>query len=274
MNHSSFPEPLAKVLRDLPEVTKALGELRCRLRGLLDERLVGLYVNGSLTLGDFDPEQSDLDLLAALSSEVGEHELQALGQLHAQFIRKHPTWDDRVEIAYVSTEGLRTFKSRPSCVANISPGEPLNRRLVGREWIVGYYLVREHGIALLGPPPETLIDEISRDEFVGAVREYFARWRDLSPPPATRGPQRYAVLTMCRGLYALRHGGVISKKQAALWAQREFPTWAAVIEQAITAANNDPASETDSRDTARFVEFAVATAADRPQAARRFSASR
>jgi len=53
--------------------------------------------------------------------------------MHAEFIRKRPSWDDRVEVAYVSTRGLRTFKSRASTVAIISPGEPLHLKQVGRE---------------------------------------------------------------------------------------------------------------------------------------------
>jgi hypothetical protein len=52
-------------------------------------------------------------------------------------------------VAYVSAEGLRRFKSRPSWVANISPGEPLNRRLSGRS---GSLLLRGDD-AVGGVPP-------------------------------------------------------------------------------------------------------------------------
>jgi hypothetical protein len=133
--------------------------------------------------------------------------------------------------------------------------------VVGRERLIGYYLVREHGIALFGPPPDTLIDDISREEFREAVRADLAGWRQPLTSSATRGPQRYAVLTLCRGLYALRHGGVTSKKQAALWAQRELAEWATVIGRALVSANDDSASETDHRETAGFIELARSRAA-------------
>jgi hypothetical protein len=256
VSQSPLPEPLAEVLRGIPPVGAALGELRDRLIRLLGDRLVGLYVNGSLTLGDFDPKQSDLDLLAALSSEVDEREFPRIADMHAEYAQEHPAWNGRVEVAYVSTNALQTFKTRASRVANISPGESLNLRVVGREWLIGYYLVREHGIALFGPPPDTLIDDISREEFLAAVRQELLGWRRSLTPCATRGPQRYAVLTLCRGLYALQDGRVVSKKKAALWAQREFPEWATVIGRALDSANDDSASETDHRETARFIEFA------------------
>jgi hypothetical protein len=247
-------------LRTSPAVEEALDELRARLlRGLGDD-LVGLYAYGSLVLGDFDPERSDLDLLAALSSEVGEKELEALRRAHVGFLRRHPAWEDRVEVACVPTSALRTFKSRASTVAIVSPGEPLHLKQVGRDWLIDYHLVREHGIALFGPPPRTLIEDISRDELLEAVRGHLARWHGELPSSATRGPQRYAVLTMCRGLYTLRHGRHVSKREAATWARRELPEWAPAIGRALAAANDDPASDADRLETARFVEFALRAA--------------
>jgi hypothetical protein len=38
---------------------------------------------------------------------------------------------------------------------------------------------------------------------------------------------------MCRALYTLRYGVQVSKKQAALWAEKEFPEWATLIEHAL-----------------------------------------
>jgi predicted nucleotidyltransferase len=257
------PEQLDQVVRGIPAVEEVLSGLRLRLLRGLGEDLVGLYLYGSLVLGEFDPDRSDIDLIAAVTSAISERELPALERLHAEFARSFPAWDDRIEVAYVPISGLRTFKSHTSTLAIISPGEPLQLKEIGREGIIHYYLVREHGITLAGPPPQTLIDEISVDEFREGVRAYLARWRNPMALSATRGPQRYAVLTMCRGLYSLSHGQQAPKKQAAMWAQNEFPEWAAVIERVLAAASDDPASEGDHDETAQFVEFALRSAQER-----------
>jgi hypothetical protein len=55
-------------------------------------------------------------------------------------------------------------------VANISPGERLDLKIAGREWLIEFYMVREHGVPLLGPPPGEVIESISRDEFLDSVR--------------------------------------------------------------------------------------------------------
>jgi predicted nucleotidyltransferase len=201
---------------------EVIREFRDRLLRALGDELIGLYMYGSLAFGDFDDDRSDIDLIAAVASPVGQRKLAALARLHAAVARSYPEWDDRIEVAYVPMSALRTFKSRTSTVAIIEPGERLRLKRIGSEGLLHYYLVREHGITLLGPSPRTLIDEISAEEYVDAVRSYLARWHEPMAAGTTRAGQRYAVLTMCRGLYTLAHSRPTSKSQAARWAQKAF----------------------------------------------------
>lgn len=76
-----------------------------------------------------------------------------------------------------------------------------------------------------------------------------------------RKSQAYAFLTMCQALYTLTYGEQVSKKQAALWAAKEFPEWASLIENALLRReawrdeNVDHAATF--QDTLRFVRFAI-----------------
>ena len=58
---------------------------------------------------------------------------------------------------------------------------------------------------------------------------FTTRFADDAPP----GSQAYAILTMCRGLYAIRFGERLSKREAASWAGHEFPQWADLIRRAL-----------------------------------------
>jgi Domain of unknown function (DUF4111) len=53
------------------------------------------------------------------------------------------------------------------------------------------------------------------------------------PDDASPAAQAYAILTMCRGLYAIRFGERRSKRVGAAWAQQEFPQWADLIRLAL-----------------------------------------
>jgi predicted nucleotidyltransferase len=69
------------------DVNRLLESLLSRMRHIFREKLVGLYLYGSLTTGDFDPESSDIDLLAATSSDVSEAEFDTLRAMHRDFER-------------------------------------------------------------------------------------------------------------------------------------------------------------------------------------------
>jgi Domain of unknown function (DUF4111) len=88
-------------------------------------------------------------------------------------------------------------------------------------------------VRLLGPPIDAVIPPIPSGEYLEEVRRslvgFTSRITDEAPP----GLHAYAILTMCRGLYALRFGERLSKRAAAAWAQQAFPQWADLIRRAL-----------------------------------------
>ena len=215
-----------------PAVEPLLAELRTGIQTILGPRLIGLYLYGSLVTGDFDPVHSDIDLLAVLAGALSEAEFAALDALHAAFVAAHPQWTERVEIAYLAAGALRTFLTQASPIAIISPGEPFHVKEAGNDWLINWWIVRGQGRALAGPPATAVIDPIGDDEFQAAVRQQVQEWRGYVYEMERRKSQAYAVLTLCRALYAVENGEQVSKRRAAEWAADAFPQWAAQIGQA------------------------------------------
>lgn len=238
-----------------PEVNALVGELLEAIRGVLGARLVGVYLYGSAVAGSFDAGVSDVDLLAATAGEVDEGELGRLRRMHEGFARDHPGWEDRIEVAYVSVGGLRTFKEGRSWIGIVSPGEPLHRIEVGRDWLMNWYLVREGGRTLFGPPPGEVIAPVTKAEFVASIREHGRAWGGWTARLGGRRSQSYAVLTMCRALYTVRFGEHVAKGEAAAWAQGELPEWAGLIRAALAwrVAAEDGAGEGTRGEVVRFV---------------------
>src|SRR5437899_12936465 len=107
-----------------PDINSVLDDLLSRIQSILGKKLIGIYLYGSLVSGDFDTESSDIDLLAATSSDIDEEDFDNLQKMHNDFANTHKEWDDRIEVAYLSVAALQTVKSQTSKVAIISPGEP------------------------------------------------------------------------------------------------------------------------------------------------------
>lgn len=216
-------------------INNLLGALFSNIQSVLGEKLVGLYLYGSATAGDFDEDLSDVDLLAAVKTDITDKEFSELEKMHHEFVQKYPQWKDRIEVAYLSLHGLKTFKNERSQIVVISPGEPLNIKDAGHDWLINWYVIQENGIALYGPNQRTLIPEISKDEYLEWVKKQALTWRerinDLDEQ-STRGSAAYAVFTMCRAMYAAKYGHQVSKKYALSWAKSEFPQWTSFLEAA------------------------------------------
>lgn len=244
-----------------PDINRLLAELHSAIQNALGEKLVGLYLFGSLVIGDFHPEFSDIDLLAALSSDVDEANFAALQHMHAAFFEKHPEWYHRIEVCYISVAALQTVTSRTNTIARISPGEDLNMREADKHWLIDWYVVRERGVTLFGPPPQTLIEPISKAAYIQTVKDNVGAWREWVQPMCYLKAQAYAILTLCRALYSLKHGEQTSKKQAGLWAMQEYPQWASLIQNALVWYET-PYDENTNQDapfpqTLQFVQFAI-----------------
>ena len=216
-------------------INNLLSSLLSNIQRVLGTKLVGLYLYGSATAGDFDQDLSDVDLLAAVQADITDKEFPELENMHNDFVQKYPKWKDRIEVAYYSLHGLKTFKNERSQIVVISPGEPLNIHDAGHDWLINWYVIQENGIALFGPHQSTLIPKISKDEYIEWVKKQTLLWQarinDFNEQ-TTRGSAAYAVYTMCRAMYAVRYGQQASKNNALAWAKKEFPQWASLLEAA------------------------------------------
>lgn len=215
------------------DVNSVIQLLLLQIKEILGEKLVGFYLGGSLVLGDFDHDVSDIDLVSALSTDMNDEEFEALRKMHTNFAQQHREWEDRIEVCYITTAALASVKSKISSIANISPGEPFHRRESNLEWIMNWYILREKSIALFGVPAKIIVEPISKDEFVQAIKAHISSWRKYVNDMHKRKGQAYSVLTMCRALYVIKNGEQVSKKQAAQWAIKELPEWSNLIKNTI-----------------------------------------
>jgi hypothetical protein len=220
---------------------------------VLGEELIGAYVHGSLALGAFDADESDVDFLVATENDLDAETVERLAALHEQL-------GDRLDGSYLPRDVFCRFDPARRLHPHIeSRGGRLALGDHGGETVIYRYVLLKCGIALAGPPPLELIDPISADELRAGVRALVREWwlpgRGASSwfdDPAYR---RYAVLTMCRMRYTLADGDVISKQAAAQWALAHVePRWLDLVRRAAARA------ECGYDETVAFVRSTVAEA--------------
>jgi hypothetical protein len=222
-----------------PEARAVLRALVPGVRAILGEQLVGIYLFGSLAVGDFDPATSDIDFVAVTAHELTAEELPPLQALHARLFASGLPLADQVEGAYLSREALRVYDPATARHPHIDRGEAtLSVKQFHTDWIVQRYSLREHGVVLFGPPLPALIEPIAPAALRAAVLELLHFWWEPMLGDDSHlqhnGYQAYAVATFCRMLYTLEEGGLISKPGAGRWAMGRLEArFAPLIERAL-----------------------------------------
>ena len=220
-----------------PDVNEALNRLLSDVQLALKNHFVGLYLYGSLASGDFDPGRSDVDFVIITDGNFPDGTVQALDAMHARIAASGLKWAAKLEGAYVPLNTLRRHAPDGRPCPTLNEGRFYSATL-GSDWVIQRHIIRECGIVVAGPEPRPLIDPVQPDDLRWAVQAILREWWApmLTNPAWVRGReyQAFAVQTMCRALYTLEHGEIVSKPAAARWARaRVGARWGTLIDQAL-----------------------------------------
>jgi len=217
-----------------PQVSALLEELSTHLPILLGKNLFGIYVYGSLTQKAFDPRRSDVDCITVLRRDLSRAEATAL-RTHLEKYSESNAWTRRLQLLILLKHELLKMDG----VGWLYQFGRLSRLGSDGNPII-WMNVLDTGKVLFGPQPKTFIPRITRSMLnqalsreVGYLHEELvdkpqSKWRDV---PFYRA---YSVLTLCRILYSLNKGMVVSKPRAARWALRSVPaSYHGIIRQAL-----------------------------------------
>jgi hypothetical protein len=220
-----------------PEVCDLLECWVEKTHAILAENIIGLYVTGSLTYGDFVPKRSDVDLAAVVQQPLSATELMAVKHMHEQLESQFPTWKCKIECSYIPLHLLS---------ATLPPLEPrpwwgfgvfYEQAPYGNEWIINKYFLWKCSIALMGPRFADLAAPVSmHDVQQASARDLFQEWEGKIQDPEwlqNSHHQSYLVLNLCRILYTVLKGDATSKAIAAQWARKKFSEWTDLIDEAL-----------------------------------------
>lgn len=237
MNHSPTP---------YSEVNDLLLRLLSNAKDILRDQFIGMYLYGSLSSGDFDPESSDIDFLFVTTDMLSDETVSQLEAMHQQTWATSGKRAGKLEGAYVPQSLVRRHDPNGTQCPTINEGKFYLDR-PGSDWIIQRHVVREYGVVVEGPDPKVLIDFVSPDDIREAVRGVLREWWfPMLENPAwlrdnSRGYHSYAILTMCRALHAFEHGTIASKPVAARWAQAKLGgKWTDIIHLALFARKPAP----------------------------------
>jgi hypothetical protein len=243
-----------------PELNQVLTDLVVSLEGLLGDTLVGVHLQGSFAVGDFD-EHSDVDFIVVLGRELTVGELERLDEMHSRIYHSGPEWAKHLEGSYFTQDQLSQPPGVP--VPYLDHGSyKLESSSHCNTWIVRAVL---HGsaVVLYGPPANHLIPAVDVTDLRREMAQTMGDWGSdiLSNPEKYRNRfyQGFIVLSYCRVLRDYEAGAVGSKRAGAEWAKQNLSReWHDLIDRSWTS-RPDPATTSrtppDEEDFSRTLVF-------------------
>jgi hypothetical protein len=222
-----------------------------RLRTLLGDQLLAVYLIGSGALGGAVAEYSDLDLVAVCAHAPSADCTQ---ELVAALTEEAMSWPLRgLEFVLYPRATVATPSPTPRFALNLNVGRrmPLHVSTAPAaepaHWFaLDLAILREHGVALLGPPASQLLAPIPRAWLLDALRDALA-WHAANEPARHQG-----VLNACRAWRYAVDGVWSSKDAAADWvlARTEDP---ALVQAALAIRHGDRSQTLDAARVDQFI---------------------
>jgi hypothetical protein len=248
------------------DVNAVLYDFAVRIRAILGSHLRGMYLYGSLALGDFDPHSSDIDFIVMTDTDLANDLIAALQEMHERFEESSSPWAGKVEAAYIPQEALKRLTPGPERYPQVEKGTSLFKAPLEIGWVFQCYTLREHGVRIVGPDPHQLLNPIDPSNLRRAVPAIPTMWLEqVRNDPSwldwvrQRENQAFVVLTLCRLLHVLDKATVVSKPAAARWAQKALDIrWTDLIERSLAGQHEQAETpESDVQDTLALLQYTV-----------------
>ncbi|ARJ24549.1 DUF4111 domain-containing protein [Bacillus sp. ISL-8] len=176
-----------------------------------DEKIVGVYIYGSIALGAFHIETSDVDFVTVISDSVNEAEKQQIIELHKKISKS--TLGKRMDGMYIPLADLGKYNHEINEYVYCADG----KADIGHWDInaVTWWTLKNQGITVSGKKVEDLSFQIKWDDVVNTMKynvEHY--WFEKAKRPYLFFIEEWvesAVVTMGRILYTLDHKTIVSK---------------------------------------------------------------
>jgi predicted nucleotidyltransferase len=211
---------------NLEEELPILYKLLEQVQAVLGQEFVGFYLHGSLAMGDFDLATSDIDFAIVTRNHLGPETIAKLKLIHKKLLETNSETAKLLEGAYIPSSMIRCHGIHAPAIPHVH-GDAFYLAQLEPHWILNRAILRESGVTLTGPTPDSLIDPISLEARQHAIRDFLREWWQPMLTDSIRLENAeyrvYAVQTMARGLCTLETGELLSKPNAIRWALDHLP---------------------------------------------------
>ncbi len=219
------------------------------LRATLGENLLGVYLHGSLAMGCFNPQRSDLDVLAVTLERLAPNGRPLL----ARWLLRLSGVPAPIEISVLNRADLHPWQHpapfdfhysedwRDRTLAHLESGAWPEDTLLPRDPDLAAHIqvTLARGLCLWGAPAAAVLPPVPAEDYTDSILADFRWGRELLGINPV-----YFVLNACRVRAFLEDGRILSKAEGGAWGLEHLaPALRPTISRALRVYRGDAASE-------------------------------
>lgn len=213
MKKSEFCElrPYQNILDDFINIT----------RRNMQEKLVGIYLHGSMAMGCFNPEKSDIDLIVVVKNDISD--VQKMQFMEQVVCLNNQAPAKGLELSIVKREYCNPFVYPTPFELHFSPmhlqwfqddpqGYIENMKGVDIDLAAHFSIINHYGIVLYGEAVEEVFAAVPRKDYIDSIcADIENAEEEILDNPV------YIILNLCRVLAFLKDGLYLSKEEGGRW---------------------------------------------------------
>lgn len=199
-----------------------------RSKKILRDNLVGVYLHGSLVMGCFNPQKSDIDLIIVADEPLSDSDKRAYMDM---VVGVNPCGPAKgIEMSIVLRRVCKPFVYPTPFELHFSSGHLEWYRAHPNDYIremngtdkdlaAHFTVINNRGKCLYGAPVKDVFSEVPSCDFMDSL------WHDIegAAEEITENPM-YLTLNLARVLAYQEDGLVLSKKEGGEWAIKTLPS--------------------------------------------------
>lgn len=218
---------------DLPEEVKSLMEQY--VNGLQDifsnEKIIGVYVYGSIALGAFHIETSDIDFVTVTKEPINEAEKIRIMELHKALNKS--TLGKRMDGMYIPLVHLGKRNEEMPPYVYCADGKIHNGH-----WDVNavtWWMLKHHGITVTGKGARELSLQVEWRDVIETMKYNVEQyWSQKAAHPYLFFSDEWvesAVVTIGRIVYTLENRTIVSKDAGLVYMKKSSKEWEPLLQE-------------------------------------------
>ena len=244
------------------EIDNLINSFVDKSKDILGNNLIGVYLHGSLSMGCFNPDRSDIDLIIVVNEPLSD----SVKKKYMEMVVDHNarSTEKGIEMSIVLRKVCKPFIYPTPYELHFSSGHLgwYNENLDGyiremngtdKDLAAHFTIINKRGKCLYGLPIGEIFEEVPSKDYMDSI------WYDVEhAKKEIKHYPMYLTLNLARVLAYKEEGLVLSKKEGAEWALEKLPNeYYPLIQDALCDYTNSEDVNYDKKLAKRYAKYMI-----------------